>query len=142
MSNALPAEAEQIAGHSHRRRPWYRILYVQVLIAVAIGIAIGFFFPEFGKALKPLGDGFIKLVKMIIAPIIFCTVVHGIASMRDGKKLGRLGIKTLVYFEEYETIVAALQREKNIKHWSREWKIDLIVAGNPDWRDLYEDIVR
>ena len=103
MSNALPAEAEQIAGHSHRRRPWYRVLYVQVLIAVAIGIAIGFFFPEFGKALKPLGDGFIKLVKMIIAPIIFCTVVHGIASMRDGKKLGRLGIKTLVYFEVVST---------------------------------------
>src|SRR6058998_3709511 len=83
MSNALPAEAEQIAGHSHRRRPWYRILYVQVLIAVAIGIAIGFLFPEFGKALKPL--------------------VHGIASMRDGKKLGRLGIKTLVYFEVVST---------------------------------------
>jgi putative endonuclease len=51
-------------------------------------------------------------------------------------------VKTLVYFEQHETIAAALQREKNIKHWSREWKIDLIVAGNPDWRDLYEDIVR
>ena len=54
----------------------------------------------------------------------------------------RYGIKTLVNFEPHETIAAALQREKNIKHWSREWKIDLIVASNPDWRDLYEDIVR
>ena len=54
----------------------------------------------------------------------------------------RYGIKTLVYFESHETIAAALQREKNIKHWSREWKIDLIVASNRDWRDLYEEIVR
>jgi putative endonuclease len=54
----------------------------------------------------------------------------------------RYGIKTLVYFEAHETIAAALQREKNTKHWSREWKIDLIVAGNPDWRDLYDEIVR
>ena len=54
----------------------------------------------------------------------------------------RYGIKTLVYFEAHETIAAALQREKNIKHWSREWKTDLIVASNPNWRDLYQDIVR
>ena len=53
----------------------------------------------------------------------------------------RYGIKTLVHFEAYEDIATALQREKNIKHWSREWKIDLIIAGNPDWRDLYEEIV-
>ena len=54
----------------------------------------------------------------------------------------RYGIKTLVFFESHETIAAALQREKNIKHWSREWKIDLIAASNPEWRDLYEEIVR
>ena len=54
----------------------------------------------------------------------------------------RYGIKSLVYFELHETIAVALQREKNIKHWSREWKIDLIVGFNPDWRDLYEEIVR
>ena len=54
----------------------------------------------------------------------------------------RYGIKRLVYFEAHETIAAALQREKNIKHWSREWKIDLIVASNPDWRDLYDEIFR
>jgi aerobic C4-dicarboxylate transport protein len=84
--------------------PWYRVLYIQVLIAVAIGICLGHFFPGYGQKLKPLGDGFIKLVKMIIAPIIFCTVVHGIASMGDFKKLGRLGFKTLVYFEVVSTI--------------------------------------
>ena len=67
--------------------PWYRILYVQVLLAVAAGILVGSFFPEFGKSLKPMGDGFIKLVKMMIAPIIFCSVVHGIASMGDLKRL-------------------------------------------------------
>src|SRR2546423_15447003 len=81
------------------RRPWYTILYVQVLMAIAIGIAVGYFFPKTGTALKPLGDGFISLIKMMIAPVIFCTVVHGIASMRDLKKIGRVGLKTLVYFE-------------------------------------------
>ncbi|MBC8002838.1 MAG: dicarboxylate/amino acid:cation symporter [Opitutaceae bacterium] len=85
-------------------KPWYRVLYIQVLIGVAIGILIGHFSPDFGRALKPLGDGFVKLVKMIIAPIIFCTVVHGIASMGDLKKLGRIGIKTLLYFEVVSTI--------------------------------------
>src|SRR5689334_2661027 len=86
------------------RLPWYRILYVRVLLAVAIGIALGIFFPEAAKQLRPLGDGFIKLVKMIIAPIIFCTVVHGIASMRDVKQLGRVGAKTILYFEIVSTI--------------------------------------
>ncbi len=85
-------------------RAWYRILYVQVLVAVALGIAVGWLAPEFGKSLKPLGDGFIKLVKMLISPIIFCTVVHGIASMGDLKKLGRIGFKTLLYFEVVSTL--------------------------------------
>jgi aerobic C4-dicarboxylate transport protein len=87
-----------------RRRPWFRVLYIQVLIAVFIGILIGWFFPETGKTLKPLGDGFIKLVKMIIAPIIFCTVAHGIASMTDMKRLGRIGLKAIVYFELVSTL--------------------------------------
>ena len=86
------------------RPPWYRILYVQVLVAVAIGIALGYFFPEQGKALRPLGDGFINLIKMMIAPIIFCTVVHGIASMSDMKKLGRVGLKTIFYFLTVSTL--------------------------------------
>ncbi len=86
------------------RQPWYRILYVQVLIAVCAGILVGHFFPDSGRSLKPLGDGFIKLIKMLIAPIIFCTVVHGIASMSDLKKLGRIGGKTLLYFEVVSTL--------------------------------------
>src|ERR1700726_1757797 len=86
------------------RKPWYRSLYVQVLIAVFLGIVVGYLIPGLGKSLKPLGDGFINLVKMIIAPIIFCTVVHGIASMSDVKKLGRIAIKALVYFEVVSTL--------------------------------------
>ena len=85
-------------------RPWYRILYVQVIIAVLLGVAVGFFYPDFGKSLKPLGDGFVKLVKMMIGPIIFCTVVHGIASVGDIKKLGRVGVKALFYFEVVSTL--------------------------------------
>ena len=90
------------------RTPWYRVLYLQVLLAVAAGILVGAFFPEFGKSLKPLGDGFIKLIKMMIAPIIFCTVVHGVASMGDLKRLGRTGWKTLVYFEVVSTLALVI----------------------------------
>src|SRR5688572_4674253 len=86
------------------RKPFYTHLYVQVIIGVVLGIVVGGVWPETGKALKPLGDGFIKLIKMMIAPIIFCTVVHGIASMGELKKLGRLGFKALVYFEIVSTL--------------------------------------
>jgi aerobic C4-dicarboxylate transport protein len=90
------------------RRPWYTILYVQVLIGIAIGIAVGYFYPHAGAAMKPLGDGFIQLIKMMIAPVIFCTVVHGIASMSDLKKVGRVGLKTLVYFEAVSTVALVI----------------------------------
>ena len=73
-----------------------------------IGILTGYLFPGVGKSLKPLGDGFIKLIKMLIAPIIFCTVVHGIASMGDIKKLGRIGVKTILYFEVVSTIALVI----------------------------------
>src|SRR6516225_11595453 len=86
------------------RRPWYTILYVQVLLAIAAGILIGHYFSNLGVALKPLGDGFISLIKMMIGPVIFCTVVHGIGSMRDLKKVGRVGVKTLFYFEVVSTL--------------------------------------
>jgi aerobic C4-dicarboxylate transport protein len=89
---------------SPTRKPWYKVLYIQVLAAVLIGIIVGYLNPDLGKNLKPLGDGFINLVKMIIAPIIFCTVAHGIASMTDLKKFGRVGIKALVYFEIVSTL--------------------------------------
>jgi len=90
------------------RRPWYTILYIQVLIAIGLGILVGYYFPDAGKAMKPLGDGFIALIRMMIAPVIFCTVVHGIASMSDLKKIGRIGVKTLVYFEVVSTFALAL----------------------------------
>jgi len=79
-------------------------LYVQVLIAIAVGVLVGFFYPATGAALKPLGDGFIKLIKMMIAPIIFCTVVVGIAGMEDMKKVGKTGGLALLYFEVVSTL--------------------------------------
>jgi aerobic C4-dicarboxylate transport protein len=85
-------------------KKWYRHLYVQVLCAIVIGVLLGHFYPSIGASMKPLGDGFIKLIKMLIAPIIFCTVVHGIASMEDMKKVGRVGFKALIYFEVLTTI--------------------------------------
>ena len=87
-----------------KRRPWYTILYIQVLIAIALGIVLGYVYPKTGIAMKPLGDGFISLIKMMIAPVIFCTVVHGISSMGDLRKVGRVGMKTLVYFEVVSTV--------------------------------------
>jgi aerobic C4-dicarboxylate transport protein len=90
------------------RHPWYTVLYIQVLIAIALGIAIGHLYPDLGKQLKPLGDAFIGLIKMMIAPVIFCTVVHGIASMSDLKKVGRVGVKTLFYFESVSTLALAI----------------------------------
>jgi aerobic C4-dicarboxylate transport protein len=77
-------------------RPWYTILYIQVLIAIVLGVLVGYYYPSTGAALKPLGDGFIQLIKMMIAPIIFCTIVHGISTMGDLKKVGRVGAKTLL----------------------------------------------
>lgn len=85
-----------------------RSLYLQVLVAVAIGALLGHFFPSAGAAMKPLGDGFIKLVKMLIAPIVFATVVTGIAKMGDLKKVGRVGLKGLLYFEGLTTIALAI----------------------------------
>jgi aerobic C4-dicarboxylate transport protein len=86
------------------RRPLYRSLYVQVLTAVVAGVLLGHFYPALGAEMKPLGDGFIKLIKMMIAPIIFCTVVVGIAGMEDMKKVGKTGGLALLYFEVVSTV--------------------------------------
>ena len=94
-------------GGTHRTR-WYKILYVQVLIAIGLGILVGHFYPNLGKDLKPLGDGFISLIKMMIAPVIFCTIVHGISSIGDLKRVGRVGLKALIYFEVVSTIALAV----------------------------------
>ncbi|SFQ39367.1 aerobic C4-dicarboxylate transport protein [Variovorax sp. OK605] len=87
-----------------KKLPIYRSLYVQVITAVIIGVLLGHFYPAAGEAMKPLGDGFIKLIKMIIAPIIFCTVVVGIAGMEDMKKVGKTGGLALLYFEIVSSI--------------------------------------
>ncbi|PLC07267.1 C4-dicarboxylate transporter DctA [Variovorax sp. RO1] len=87
-----------------RKLPLYRSLYVQVITAVIIGVLLGYFYPSLGESMKPLGDGFIKLIKMIIAPIIFCTVVVGIAGMEDMKKVGKTGGLALLYFEVVSSI--------------------------------------
>lgn len=92
------------AFHDVRPRPFYKKLYFWVVIGIAAGIAIGHFMPDFGVALKPLGDGFIKLIKMIIAPVIFCTIVTGIAGMRSLGGVGRVGLKALIYFELMTTV--------------------------------------
>lgn len=86
------------------KKPFYKILYVQVLAAIVVGILLGFFYPELGAKMKPLGDGFIKLIKMIIAPVIFCTVVIGIAGMENMKKVGKVGGLALLYFEVVTTL--------------------------------------
>ena len=82
----------------------FKSLYFQVLTAIAIGILLGHFYPEIGEQMKPLGDGFVKLIKMIIAPVIFCTVVTGIAGMESMKAVGRTGAVALLYFEIVSTI--------------------------------------
>lgn len=89
------------AEHS---KPLYKSLYFQVITAIILGVLLGHFFPQTGEAMKPLGDGFIKLIKMIIAPIIFCTVVVGIAGMEDMKKVGKTGGLALLYFEVVSSI--------------------------------------
>lgn len=87
---------------------FFKSLYFQVLIAICIGIALGHFYPLFAVQLKPLGDGFIKLIKMMIAPIIFCTIVTGIAGMQNTKKVGRVGLKAILYFEVATTLALVI----------------------------------
>src|ERR1044072_8313402 len=86
-----------------QHKPFFKSLYFQVLTAILAGVLLGHFYPQLGEQMKPLGDAFIKTIKMIIAPIIFCTVVHGIASMQDMRKVGRVGLKALIYFEVLTT---------------------------------------
>src|ERR1700751_1192544 len=101
IATAAPAQAA---------RPWYKILYVQVLFAILLGIVVGWLWPGLATDdwIKALGDGFIKLIKMVIAPIIFCTVVSGISHIQDASKVGRVGIKALIYFEVVSTFALVL----------------------------------
>jgi aerobic C4-dicarboxylate transport protein len=99
-----------VAGPPQRRerKAWYKQLWVQVLIAMAVGVFLGHFYPTIGQSMQPLGDGFIKLIRMLIAPIVFCTVVLGIAKMGDMSKVGRVAIKALIYFEAMTTVALAI----------------------------------
>ena len=91
-----------------KRTPIYKVLYFQVICAILCGICLGFWAPDIGASMKPLGDGFIRLIKMIIAPVIFCTVVTGIAGMEDMKKVGKTGGLALLYFEVVSTIALVI----------------------------------
>jgi aerobic C4-dicarboxylate transport protein len=93
-----------------QKKPFYKVLYVQVLVAIALGAIVGWLSPEFAKNdwIKAMGDGFVKLIKMLIAPIIFCTVVSGIAHISEVRKVGRVAVKALVYFEIVSTFALAL----------------------------------
>src|ERR1700675_797085 len=90
--------------------PWYKVLYIQVLIAIVLGALFGWLAPAYATNdwIRALGDGFIKLIKMVIAPIIFCTVVSGIAHIQDAKKVGRIGVKALIYFEIVSTFALVI----------------------------------
>lgn len=89
---------------TNKKTPIYKVLYFQVICAIVIGIVLGAVWPEVGEKMKPFGDGFIRLIKMIIAPVIFCTVVTGIAGMENMKKVGKTGGLALLYFEVVSTI--------------------------------------
>ncbi|MDB5776138.1 MAG: dicarboxylate symporter family protein [Herbaspirillum sp.] len=105
MDNVIDADAAgpAVPDAIQKKKPFYRVLYVQVLLAIAIGVALGYFKPSLAVDMKPLGDGFIKLIRMLIAPVVFCTVVSGIAGMKDMRKVGRVGGKALLYFEVVST---------------------------------------
>jgi len=107
ITNRL-AHSTVLPGSGFKMRIIYRSLFCQVVVALILGAIIGVFWPHFGEQLKPLGDGFIKLIKMIIAPLVFCVVVHGICGSSDLKKVGRVGAKALLYFEIVTTFALAL----------------------------------
>src|SRR5271167_686468 len=102
--------APTTATWTRSAKPWYKVLYLQVLIAILLGVVVGWLWPNLATNdwVKALGDGFIKLIKMVIAPIIFCTVVSGIAHIQDARKVGRVGIKALIYFEIVSTFALIL----------------------------------
>src|ERR1700719_4648423 len=90
------------------RKPLYTSLFVQVLAALLLGIVLGMAVPDFAVSLKIFSDAFLKLISMIVAPIVFCVVVHGIAGAGDLKKVGRVGVKALIYFEVMTTVALTL----------------------------------
>src|SRR5208282_4677299 len=104
MDRIVPADAAQ----SRRARPFYLQLWFLVLVAMALGIALGQLYPDIGARMEPLGNAFIKAIRVLIAPIIFCTVVHGIAGMANMAKVGRVALKALIYFEVQTTVALVI----------------------------------
>src|SRR5580704_18637607 len=102
---SLTASSTASAGAA---KPWYRQLWAQVIVGMGVGILLGYFDPVLGERMAPLGDAFIKAIRMLIAPIVFCTVVHGIARMSDLARVGRVAIKAIVYFEALTTVALAI----------------------------------
>lgn len=99
---------QDVAAPPYKKKKFYQVLYIQVLIAIVIGVLLGYFYPALGEKMKPLGDGFIGLIKMIIAPVIFVTITVGIASMNDMKKVGRVAGKAFIYFLSFSTLALIL----------------------------------
>ena len=104
MNQAVPTSVIE----RKRAQPFYLQLWFLVLVAMVLGIALGHFYPDAGVRMEPLGDAFIKAIRVLIAPIIFCTVVHGIANMADIAKVGRVALKALIYFEVLTTLALVL----------------------------------
>src|SRR6201982_3052163 len=104
----MQTDRAAIASRREAASPWYFQLWFQVLVAMVIGIALGHWYPALGARMQPLGDAFIKAIRVLIAPIIFCTVVHGISSMANMAKVGRVALKALIYFEVLTTIALVI----------------------------------
>jgi aerobic C4-dicarboxylate transport protein len=109
-ATAVAATGAAAAVPTKKKKPFYKLLYVQVLFGILLGAVVGWLYPQFAQqdGIKALGEGFIRLIKMVIAPIIFCTVVSGIAHIQDAKKVGRVGVKALVYFEIVSSLALAI----------------------------------
>ena len=122
----MASEPGGATARSRRSKRWYRNLWVQVLIAMLVGIALGQFDPGLGARMEPLGDAFIKVIRMLIAPIIFCTVVHGIARMVDVSRVGRVALKAILYFEVLTTLALVIGLAAvNLLHPGRGMNVDL-----------------
>jgi aerobic C4-dicarboxylate transport protein len=117
-----PAAAKATAG----KTPFYRKLYLQVLVAIAIGATLGYLYPEFSTSLKPYGDAFVRAIKVVVAPIIFTTIVVGIARMGDIRRIADVGIKALAYFEVASTLALIVGMIVG-----NVWKVGLGLNADP-----------
>jgi aerobic C4-dicarboxylate transport protein len=122
----VPVSGRSAATAAAGKTPFYRKLYVQVLVAIAIGAALGYLYPDFSVSLKPYGDAFVKAIKVVVAPIIFTTIVVGIAKMGDIRRVANVGVKALVYFEVASTIALIIGMVVG-----NVWKVGLGLNADP-----------